>query len=328
MGALVDRFRAVLLASAIGDALGSPVEGLSKMQIARIFGKIRDFTSSTFLQRSAGVCTDDTELAILTAKSIVERKKLDIEDIRQKFCMWFDGKPPSIGATTALSLSFACREKLPLDLYPRLVLKIRGDYSAGNGALMRIHPVALYDVGDQNMLHDVRIVSMITHPHSDSVECCQFLCKFIEHLINGDRDAAIQNSLKEVKLQPHIKKAIITAPKLSEDQLSTTGYVLHTLQIALWAFYTTDTLEDAIIKAVNVGGDTDTYGAVCGAIAGAFYGRSAIPQRWKTVRVFDMGYNEIEELGTMLYNTWVEKTKNSHNADAGSGNNTLTKNPS
>ena len=159
---------------------------------------------------------------------------------------------------------------------------------------MRTHPVALFSDNDE----DVAKVSMITHYDPRCIESCIVAARLIRLLISGrEKSIALLKAVVKGIKNHEVAEATLSAPYAKEEELETTGYVVHTLKIALWAFFTTKSFEEALIKAVNIGGDTDTYGSVCGAIAGAFYGESGIPDRWKRIHVFDMDYKDIANLG-------------------------------
>lgn len=292
---LLDKYRGVMAGAAVGDALGAGLEFLEKDEIIRFFGgKVKNFVHHPWVgYRDPGRCTDDTEMSVLIAKSIIERGRVDVDDIAKRFCEWFKNGPPDIGGLTARSLHYVCRGYKWSEAGKRAWEDSRRR-SAGNGSLMRTHPVALFSESDE----DVAKVSMITHYDPRCVESCIVAARIIRLLIGGEEKSMslLKTAVKGIK-NHEVIDATLSAPSANEEELETTGYVIYTLKIALWAFFTTDSFEEALIKAVNVGGDADTYGSVCGAIAGAFYGESGIPDRWRRIYVFDMSYEDVAKLG-------------------------------
>lgn len=300
-----DHFRGTLLALAAGDALGGPVEFMDAPVIARKLGVVKDMIGGGWLSLRPGEWTDDTSMALDIASSLVEKDGFDPEDIAARFVAWLSSEPKDVGTHTKAVLSRMRGDHLPGNKGVDWKTAAHGvqrlnPSSAGNGSLMRCAPVALWDYEDTAArLEHSKTSSEITHPHQECIWSCAIANELIAGLIRfGGRDAALDVAMEECREAPgHIRKRIsLTAGKVRSD-LKPTGYVLDTLDCALWCLMNTDSLEECIVEAVNLGGDADTTGAVAGAFAGAFYGEREIPARWLDV-LFER--ERIAGLGTAI----------------------------
>ena len=214
----------------------------------------------------AGTFSDDTSLLLATCDSIRERRGIDVEDMRERFRAWLyegayttDGRAFDVGNATATALrqGFGCD----------------GERSNGNGSLMRIAPLALTDATDD----EIRAVSSITHAHPVSVEACVLFVHVLRDLLEDEwTEMAIERNIPD---DDHFAflKGIQNA---SREDIRSTGYVLDTLGAALWCACNTDSYEECVLAAVNLGDDSDTTACVAGALAGAMYGLDSIPSEW------------------------------------------------
>jgi ADP-ribosyl-[dinitrogen reductase] hydrolase len=157
------------------------------------------------------------------------------------------------------------------------------DSSAGNGALMRCAPVALFTLNSPEMLVDIsRASARVTHHDPKAQSSCVILNVWIRAAIcQGVRDGRSEALalLKDSERSPWHRLERIETYK--EDEIRSSGYTVHTLEAAAWSFLTTESFEEAVIRAANLGDDADTVGAVCGSLAGAYYGYAAIPHKWR-----------------------------------------------
>lgn len=157
------------------------------------------------------------------------------------------------------------------------------DSSAGNGALMRCAPVALFCLNSLEKLVEMsRASARLTHYDAKAQSSCVILNVWIRAAIcDGVRDGrqAALRLLKDDEIPAWHR--LMRIENHTEDQIFSSGYTVHTLEAAAWCFLTTDCIEDAVVRAANLGDDADTVAAVCGALAGAFYGYTAIPRRWR-----------------------------------------------
>lgn len=275
----------------MGDALGGPVEFMDSAAIARKHGRVSEMIGGGWLALQPGQWTDDTAMALDLAQSLVDKNDFAADDIASRFVAWLDSSPPDVGNHTRAVLGRMRGDHLPGNKGVDWKTASQGvqrlnPSSAGNGSLMRCAPVALWDYNETSArIEHSKVSSEITHAHQE----CQWSCAIANELIAGlirlgGRDAALDTAMEECRDAPgHIRKRISLAPGKARTELKPTGYVLDTLDCALWSLMNSDSLEECVIEAINLGGDADTTGAVAGAFAGAFYGESQIPARWLDV---------------------------------------------
>jgi ADP-ribosyl-[dinitrogen reductase] hydrolase len=271
-----DRIEGCAVGAAVGDALGMPLEFAPRRPEGHL---VRQMQSGRL---SAGTFTDDTEMALALADSLLVHSPLDPADLAQRFVNWYRAGPSDIGVHTAAVLRRIAGGQ-PWDAAAVAVQAQHLD-SAGNGSVMRCWPVALACRGDVGRLqHESRLQSRVTHPPCECVEGSAFLNLAIVQLIDGvSIEEAIARALDLVDLPREARDAIRDAPHCSREELANSGWVRHTLESAVWAMCSTGSFEEAVVQVVNLGRDADTAGAVVGALAGAAYGLSAIPASWCT----------------------------------------------
>lgn len=253
--------RDAIYGAAIGDALGVPYEFMSRGSFIA-----SDMIGYGSHDMPEGTWSDDTSMTLALCDSLrVNDKKIVLDDIRNRFKSWIeegcyavDGKAFDVGIIT----------------YDSIVTGIaRNDIrSNGNGSLMRTIPLAFIECTDD----DVRAVSAITHAHETSMEACVIYVNIAKRLIGGEHLVDTINSLEVSEVFHNIKNIF----ELEEENIRSGGYVVDTLIASLWSLLNTDNYKDAVLKAVNLGNDTDTTAIVAGALAGIIYGYDAIPKRW------------------------------------------------
>ena len=248
--------------AAIGDAVGVPYE--FKMR-----GK---FCCSEMVgwgthRVEKGTWSDDTSMMLAICDSIRQNHgKIDTDDILVKFCQWAadgaytcDGNTFDIGNTVVRALS--------------LGHGLGGEFDNGNGSLMRTLPLAFCDASDD----EIAQVSAITHSHRLSIDCCICYVHIARDLNAGMALAeAVARNVPDNALLHRLKNIA----SLSEADIKSSGYVVDTLEAALWCLAVTDNYRDCILKAVNLGEDTDTTACVAGGLAGIMYGLEGIPAEW------------------------------------------------
>jgi ADP-ribosyl-[dinitrogen reductase] hydrolase len=273
----------VLLGLACGDALGRPVEFRSAESITDEHGTVREMLGDGTHGQPTGTVTDDTDLALCIARSLVEQETFDGQDIAGRFHEWYESGPFDIGLMTADALrTYDCGASWR-DA-GRDVWRDRPEgQNAGNGSVMRCAPHAIaFADGLDTLVRVSTLSSAITHYDPRCTYGCVILNCTIAGYLRG-ADAPLDDALERVQgdAPDEFVEAVRLVPDVvSDEQLESTGYVVHTLQTALYDALTADSAEDAIVTAVNRGGDTDTVGAVTGAIAGARFGSGSLPDRW------------------------------------------------
>jgi ADP-ribosyl-[dinitrogen reductase] hydrolase len=270
-----DRISGCAVGAAIGDALGMPLEFGPRQPAGRL---VREMGPGRV---QAGTFTDDTEMALALAESLLARIPLNPADLAQRFVAWYRAGPDDVGIHTSRVLSRIAAGE-PWQEAVELVQRSKPD-SAGNGSVMRCWPVALahWDDLDQ-MLADSCLQSRVTHPHPECEAGSAFVNAAIYHLLRGVTPAAaVAEALKVAAVPPALQEVSERVPMKHREELANSGWVRHTLESAVWGLRTTDSFEEAVVQVVNLGGDADTAGAVAGALAGAAYGLEGIPARWR-----------------------------------------------
>ncbi|WP_227134741.1 ADP-ribosylglycohydrolase family protein [Halorubellus salinus] len=277
-----DAARGVLLGLACGDALGRPVEFSSPMRISAEYGHLEEMVGHGTWNQPAGTITDDTEQALCIARSLVDEGGFDPADVAARFVAWYESDPFDIGRMTARSLR-AIQQGEPWDEAGQRVWEESPEgQNAGNGSVMRCPPLAVAYAHDRDRLTAVsRQSSQITHADPR----CTAGCAILNHAVAGlleDEATPLQDALDAIDDAPTelVDALQPIADRETPETLETSGYVVHSLQTALHDALTADSARDAIVVAVNRGGDADTIGAIAGAVAGARFGASDIPERW------------------------------------------------
>ena len=280
--ALRDRYRGALVGSAVGDALGATVEFMSRAEIARQYGQLRDIVGGGWLDLPKGEVTDDTQMARCIARSLAERGTFDGDDIAARFVEWYRSNPRDIGNTTRDAL-VRLANGVPWPEAGQQTHEKMRPRDASNGSVMRCAPVALFAGADSaaNARYSADS-SRITHANPLCIAVCVALNTGIAALLTDPEADALAATIGATDDET-VRAALRAAPAQTADSLDAGGYVLATLQSSYWALLTHETLEDAIVAAVNLGQDADTTGAVAGALAGARWGYSEIPSRWLDV---------------------------------------------
>lgn len=289
--AITDRQRGALLGLAIGDALGAAVEFRSPGS----FEEVTDYRDGGPHGLSAGEWTDDTSLALAMADSIVETG-WDLDDQARRYVRWWrngaysvNGRCFDIGGTTVRGLT---RFEHLGDAYRS---GETGEWASGNGSIMRLAPVPIR----YSHLFPDRLEKLVelgvdssrpTHASPQCLSACAYLTVVLSALIEGhDRDEVLDPqwpALSDIKrlfpLDPEIEKVADGSFREKQPpEISGAGHVVRTLEAALWAFHDATDFAHAVLRAVNLGDDSDTTGAVCGQLAGAYWGESQIPHHWR-----------------------------------------------
>lgn len=298
MNAMENKIIDTFLGFAVGDALGVPVEFLSRETISQ--NPVTTMRGYGTHQQPTGTWSDDSSMAFCLAESLCNG--YNVMDIANKFVQWYSegywtphGKIFDIGIATLQSL-----KKVKTGTSPLISGGIT-EKENGNGSLMRILPLMFYlkDKPIKQRYEIVSEVSAITHAHIRSIFSCFIYTEFALELLKGaEKNEAYRITQQRIKdfLQEYsflasdelvvFRRILETSMQnYTENEIHSSGYVIHTLEASLWCFFTTDTYADAVLKAVNLGSDTDTTGCVTGGLAGLYYGENQIPEEWKKTLV-------------------------------------------
>ena len=298
--------RAALLGLAVGDALGVPVEFLSR--VARRLDPVTGMRAYGTHHQPAGTWSDDSSLTFCLAETLARAGGRsgtpDLADFARRSINWLyqsywtaTGETFDVGNATRTAI-----DRLQRGIAPTLAGP-DSEYDNGNGALMRILPLAFHDTWRAEALNLdaawtlTENVASVTHGHPRSTLGCFLYLLVARGLLAGLAPAEAYGQMRElvnpwlaqghprVNEQASYYQATLSGKllKLKEDQISSSGYVAHTLEAALWCLLKHNTYAASVLAAVNLGDDTDTTGAVAGGLAGLAYGEAGIPAGWLAV---------------------------------------------
>lgn len=293
----LEKLQSMVFGYAVADACGVPVEfnyrPLLKLNPVK---NMREFGT---WHQPVGTWSDDTSLTISTMESIARLRSIDYADIMNNFSHWYfqskftaNNETFDCGNTTSLALRNFVNKTNPS------LCGLSDEKSNGNGSLMRILPLAFYfyclygDLNDEamNIIHNV---SSLTHAHPCCLIACGIYSFIAVQLLKGLslRDAVfsgIDNAKNFYSNQPNFIQQLEFYSRLfdknfadlPEDEIESSGYVVSTLEAVIWCLLNTDNYKSLVLKAVNLGGDTDTIAAIAGGLAGFYYGLNDIPKDW------------------------------------------------
>jgi len=288
----IERFHGCLLGLATGDALGTTLE----FKPVSSFNPLMDMVGGGPFNLTPGQWTDDTSMALCLAESLIICQGFDPYDQMNRYLKWYrEGYLSSTGH--CFDIGNTIRGAL-------LRFEASGDpysgstdpYTAGNGSIMRLAPVPMFYVRDAHMaIEKSSLSSRTTHGARTAVDACRYFGGILFGALNGlPKDMLLSNHFSPVEgnwdsnpLTNEITEIASGSFKQRQPpQIRGTGYVVQSLEAALWAFHTTNTFREGSLAAVNLGEDADTTGAVYGQLAGAYYGESAIPESWRSKLAF------------------------------------------
>jgi ADP-ribosyl-[dinitrogen reductase] hydrolase len=291
---LLERLQGGIFGVATGDALGVPVEFASRSYLTE--NPVKDMMGYMCWNQPPGTWSDDSSLTLCLTESLCSG--YDVENIGKTFAKWYQEgywgahhEVFDVGGTTRHTLA-------------RIVKGESAYFSGnlleednGNGSLMRTLPLVYFLKNVENIEDRYKIikdVSAVTHGHFRSIFTCFIYVEFGLLLLDGKEKFQAYKEVKEtvnafVKTHGFNEKEISLFQKIlqndiieyREEEIATSGYVLHSLEASFWCFLTTESYEKCVLKAVNLGGDTDTTAAIAGGLAGLYYGFNAIPETWK-----------------------------------------------
>jgi ADP-ribosyl-[dinitrogen reductase] hydrolase len=259
------RARAAFLGFAIGDALGATVEFMTPDEIRAAYGVHREIRGGGWLHLAPGRVTDDTELSICIARAIDDAEGWSLRAIADRFAAWLRAGPVDVGNT--------CRRGIRRYLLDGTLVAPPSDGDAGNGAAMRMVPVALATLGDGELLASRAVAqARLTHHHPISDAACVLLGRLLQL-------ACLGASRERLSAEAEAAAVRVPAFRFAPYEGLATGYVADTVQTVLHFLFASEGFEDCVVATVNQGGDADTTGAIAGALAGALW-PEGIPRRW------------------------------------------------
>jgi len=291
----MNNLQTILLSTATADALGVPVEFESREDLQE--NPVTDMQEFGTYNQPKGTWSDDTSLMLCLAESMVEG--LDLQKLAQKFIAWKNdnywtarGWVFDIGIGTRMAI-----ERLKNGTPPELAGGF-DEMDNGNGSLMRILPLVLYikDLDIDQRYEWTKKVSSLTHAHVRSVMACFYYLEFAKKILEG-KDKFLAYTELQSEMIAHFEKREINPQEiqkfsrlltedisnLNEKDIHSRGYVIYTLEASIWCILTTSNYKEAVLKAVNLGEDTDTTAAVTGGLGGLIYGSKSIPKDWREV---------------------------------------------
>lgn len=257
-----NRYRGALVGFMVADSLGSTTEFMTPAEVKEKYGVHQEIIGGGAFDWPKGSVTDDSEMTLCVVRSLVTCGSYNLQDIASRFVDWFNSDPVDIGCTVWDGL----------ELYTQTG-ELQRPYSydqAGNGGLMRELPLILYFANQRDaMLQAVVEQARLTHNHPESDSGCRCYADLVAAALQGTDKTALLQLARQYPL---------FVPEQYNNKAG--GYIVESMQTVLHYFFTTNSLEAAVIGAVNIGQDADTNGALLGGLAGAYYGYEAIPQRW------------------------------------------------
>jgi ADP-ribosyl-[dinitrogen reductase] hydrolase len=261
------RARAAFIGMAIGDALGAPAEFLTRGEIKDKYGVLQEMVGGGWLRLKPGQVTDDTDMSLCIARGIAGAGGWSFTAIADNLAAWLRSKPIDVGDT--------CRRGIRNYMLKGVRETPPNDWDGGNGAAMRMLPVALFTLGDTPLLERYSLEQAhLTHNHALSDAACITIGQLVHLGLTG-------RSLRRMRRE--VDEMVARYPSFGFDPYKglATGYVVDTMQTVFHCFFRSRSFEACLIDTVNQGGDADTTGAIAGALAGAYYGEEGIPARWR-----------------------------------------------
>jgi ADP-ribosyl-[dinitrogen reductase] hydrolase len=284
---ILNRYRGCLLGLAVGDALGTTLE----FKPPGSFMPITNMIGGGPFNLKPGQWTDDTSMALCLAESLIECQGFNPKDQMERYVRWWkEGHLSSTG--TCFDIGNTTRTALATFLKTGNPFSGPSDsYSAGNGSLMRLAPVPMFYANNpREAIDKFGESSKTTHGAPTAVDACRYFGALIVGALNGkdketilaDHYSPVPDYWNENPLVPEIAEIAAGSFKhKNPPEIRGSGYVVQSLEAALWAFYHSESFAEGCLMAINLGDDADTTGAIYGQIAGAYYGANAVPPSWR-----------------------------------------------
>ena len=310
---MLNKIKSVIIGHAIGDALGVPVEFNNRSSLKNNpVVSMRGFGTYAV---PAGSWSDDTSMSLCALKSL-SNGYVDYDDIMSNFVKWYTNADFTatdevfdIGRTCYEAIYNYKNRKLPINLCGQ-----NDERSNGNGSLMRINPFVLYayynNIADEKEFNRmIATASSLTHAHKCSIDGCIIYSYVLKEILKNPSKESVYRGLDNAKhhlvsnVDYYNRLLNNDIAKFNEQDIKSNGYVVSTLEAALWCLLTTKNYKDCVLTAVNLGSDTDTVAAIAGGLAGALYGMEDIPSEWlATLKRRDY----IEKMCVNAYKNWEE----------------------
>ena len=305
-----------MLGHAVADALGVPAEFRPRSYFDK--KPVTDMTGYGTHNMPAGCWSDDTSMSI-AALDVLADGRLDYAEIMQNFLGWLRNNEYN-AADRTFDIGKSCMHSILK--YERGVAPLdcgdNGEYANGNGSLMRIHPFALYLYYNRCAEEPFDVIhkaSMLTHAHERAVIGCGIYSAVLWELLSSPTKKSVYVGLRKAK-EIYLKSPEVGSyerlferignkaeiDKIERCEIKSTGYVVDSLEAAIWCLLTSENYSECVLRAVNLGDDTDTVAAIAGGLAGALYGPEGIPEGW--LRAL-MSREKIEEMCTRATKNWT-----------------------
>ncbi|AQR94356.1 ADP-ribosylglycohydrolase family protein [Clostridium saccharoperbutylacetonicum] len=274
----------------VGDALGVPVEFSTRDERKR--DPVKEMRAYGTYHQPFGTWSDDTSLTLCLIEGI--NNNYSLQRVADNFIRYYrDGYLTPY--CEVFDIGNSTKEAINKMIYGIKPIECGGktEQDNGNGSLMRVLPLAYYakDMLPVKKIEIIEEISSLTHSHKRSKFACIFYVEFVINLLNANKkDEAYKNTIEFVnkyctemysgELDNYRRVLDMTIASCNEEEIKSSGYVIDTLEAAMWSFLTTDSYNEAVLKAINLGGDTDTIAAIVGGMAGTYYGFESIPNNW------------------------------------------------
>ena len=289
---MLDKIKAVMLGHAVADALGVPVEFCTREELDK--SPVTEMEGYGTFPVPEGCWSDDTSMSLAALDSLKENK-LDFDEIMKNFSDWFHENkytPTGVMFDIGSTCLHAIKNFLTDENRSAVKCGLKDEYSNGNGSLMRIHPFVLYAYAKGMSLDEVlRLVddaSSMTHAHERSRLACKIYAVILLRRLDDPSIESLKIALKEARSVFNDSEEFyhyerMFSPDFDEnprEKISSSGYVVDTIEAVIWCVLTTKDYKECVLKAVNLGKDTDTVAAIAGGLAAAIYGLESIPAEW------------------------------------------------
>ena len=281
---LIERIKGGLFGVAVGDALGGTTEFMSRREVENVYGYLTEIVGGGVWKLEPGEVTDDTMMTLCVAEGILENPRDPMQAIGEKYLEWFRSKPKDIGNIIRHVLQgydgnwFEAAFLAHMDL----------GQSAGNGSLMRCLPAALCYPKLEDVEQVTRIQSRMTHYDERCDQTCERYNRIAYHMLNDavPLRAAIEREVRGTEYESSLDR---------EPDCEPSGFIVHTWRWAIYLLMTSRSFEETVQRAANLGGDSDTIGAIAGGLAGVHYGYEGIPERYRDRILIKDRLSEVSE---------------------------------